>query len=80
MLGTDLKGVANQLTMLRHGIMLLVYTDSNPKIATPGDIKSLGSKDLASKAAEAEAVLVEMHDAVDTCSDALNTPDRKSVV
>ena len=74
-LSADLRGVENQLTMLRHGIMLLVYTDSNPKIAGTGDIKSLGSKDLASKAADAETVLVEMRDALDTGSAALNTPE-----
>ncbi len=61
--------------MLRHGIMLLVYTDSNPKIAGTGDIKSLGSKYLASKAADAETVLVEMRDALDTGSAALTTPE-----
>ena len=75
-LGADFRGTANQLTMLRHGIMLLLYTDSNPKVAGPGDVKHLmGSKDMASKAVDAETFLVEMRDALDTGSAALNTPE-----
>ena len=75
-LGADFRGTANQLTMLRHGIMLLLYTDSNPKVAGPGDVKNLmGSKDMASKAVDAETFLVEMRDALDTGSAAFNTPE-----
>ena len=62
-LGLDFKG-QNQLTMLRHAIMLLLYTDENPKIATVSEIKSLVSKDLASTAADAETVIQELQDAI----------------
>ena len=62
-LGLDFKG-QSQLTMLRHAIMLLLYVDENPKIASGSDVKNLMGKDLASKAADLELALNELQDAI----------------
>ena len=72
-LALDFKG-QNQLTMLRHSIMLLLYVDESPKIASGFDVKNLMGKDIVSTAADLELVLNELQDAI-TGSAEFSTPE-----
>jgi len=62
-MGHDLKG-SSQFPRLRHGLLCLMYTDPNPRIVVPSDVKCLSNKETVKSALKAETLINEVCDAI----------------
>ena len=62
-LGLDFRG-QNQLPMLRHGALILMYVNKTPKCLAPADVKNVAIRDNLDKAIVYETVICEIADVI----------------